>query len=114
MILGTLGLDVQIQAMTQLFMNIIEFGMNPQEAIEAPRFASYSFPLTNIINNYEPGVLRCENDIKENVIENLSNLGHKIELWDLAGGLCAIQINNELKTLTAGADPRRDAYAIGR
>ena len=118
LILGTPGLDVQIQAMTQLFLNIIEFGMNPQEAIESPRFASYSFPLTSMINNYEPGVLSCENDIQENVINNLSNLGHKIKLWDqksyLAGGLCAIQINNDLKTLTAGADPRRDAYAIGR
>ena len=54
----------------------------------------------------------------DHVIDNLSKLGHKIKLWDqisyLAGGLCAIQINNELKTLTAGADPRRDAYAIGR
>ena len=93
LILGTPGLDVQIQAMTQLFMNITEFGMNPQEAIEAPRFASYSFPLTNIMNNYEPGVLRCEKNIKENVIDNLSKLGHKIKLWDqksyLAGGtLC--------------------------
>ena len=79
LILGTPGLDVQIQAMTQLFLNIIEFGMNPQEAIESPRFASYSFPLTSMINNYEPGVLSCENDIKENVIKvfdpNISNFG---------------------------------------
>src|SRR3954470_24502593 len=41
---GTPGGDVQIQAMLQVLMNVLHFGMEVQDAIEAPRVASYSFP----------------------------------------------------------------------
>ena len=46
---GTPGGDVQIQAMLQTFVNIVTYGMNPQAAVEAPRFATMSFP-----NSFEP------------------------------------------------------------
>jgi gamma-glutamyltranspeptidase / glutathione hydrolase len=42
--LGSPGSDVQIQAMTQVLLNVLVFGMDVQEAIEAPRFATYSHP----------------------------------------------------------------------
>src|SRR5262249_49522170 len=42
--LGTPGGDVQCQAMAQVFLNVAVFGMEPQAAIEAPRFATYSYP----------------------------------------------------------------------
>ena len=41
---GTPGNDVQPQAMLQVFLNIALFGMDPQTAVEAPRFVSYSYP----------------------------------------------------------------------
>ena len=46
---------MQIQAMLQTFLNLFVFGMGPQAAVEAPRFASYSFPNsshTTIIRGY--------------------------------------------------------------
>jgi gamma-glutamyltranspeptidase/glutathione hydrolase len=116
--LGTPGLDVQVQAMTQLLANIEVFGLDPQEAIEAPRFASFSFPLTGMFGRYEPGVLRCESGVGTDTIAELSSRGHIVEDWGernyLAGGLCAIQVDHDRGTLTAGADFRRDAYAMGR
>ena len=41
---GSPGNDIQPQAMTQVFLNIVVFGMEPQAAVEAPRFATYSYP----------------------------------------------------------------------
>ncbi len=115
---GTPGLDVQVQAMTQLLANITVFDLNPQEAVEAPRFASYSFPLTGMNGRYEPGLLRCESGIGKKTIDDLSARGHQVKDWGdrnyLAGGLCAIQIDSDRGTLTAGADFRRDCYAMGR
>ncbi len=115
---GTPGADVQVQAMTQLLANITAFGLDPQQAVEAPRFATYSFPLTSMNARYEPGVLRCESGIGVETFDALSVRGHQVEDWGdrnyLAGGLCVIQVDAERGTLTAGADFRRDCYAMGR
>ena len=53
---GTPGGDAQVQAMAQLFLNVVEFGMDPQQAIEAPRFVSMSFPNSFWPHAYRP---RC-------------------------------------------------------
>ena len=52
---GTPGGDVQTQAMLQVFLNIHLFGMEVQEAVEAPRVASYSFPSSFEPHAYHPG-----------------------------------------------------------
>ncbi len=118
MVFGTPGGDAQVQAMTQFFLNLVEFNMDPQQAVEAPRFASYSFPLTSMDHPYEPGVLRCESVIDQEVLKALAARGHKVEDWGErnwnAGGVCAIQVDSERGTLTGGADYRCDCYAIGR
>jgi gamma-glutamyltranspeptidase/glutathione hydrolase len=104
--------------MTQLLANIVVFGLDPQQAVEAPRFASYSFPLTSMDALYEPGLLRCEAGVGAETLAELSSRGHNVEDWGdrnyLAGGLCAIQVDPESGILTAGADFRRDCYAMGR
>ena len=60
---GTPGGDVQCQAMLQVFLNIHQFGMDPQTAIEAPRFATYSAPSSFEPHEADPGVLKIENRI---------------------------------------------------
>src|SRR5204862_3895155 len=59
--IGTPGGDVQAQAMLQVLLNMTAFGMNPQQAVEAPRFATYSFPDSFEPHSYSPGVLYVEN-----------------------------------------------------
>ena len=54
---GTPGGDVQIQAMLQVLLNVLHFGMELQPAIEAPRVASYSFPSSFAPFEYFPGRL---------------------------------------------------------
>ena len=60
---GTPGGDVQTQAMLQVFLNIHLFGMEVQEAIEAPRVASYSYPSSFEPHAYHPGLLNMESRI---------------------------------------------------
>ncbi|MEM7250586.1 MAG: gamma-glutamyltransferase [Pseudomonadota bacterium] len=115
--LGTPGGDVQIQAMLQTLLNIFAFDMSPQAAVEAPRFASYSFPNSFQPHDYHPGLLKLEGRIDDAVGDALTKLGHRIEWWPdmvwLAGSMCVIDADRSSGLLRAGADPRRMAYAVG-
>jgi len=114
---GTPGGDIQIQAMVQAFLNVAVFGMNPQAAVEAPRFATYSFPDSFEPHTYHPGRMNIEARIDGAVSEQLTALGHKVEPWPdwtwRAGAMCMIQSDLTRPLLVSGADPRRPAYAVG-
>jgi gamma-glutamyltranspeptidase/glutathione hydrolase len=118
MTFGTPGGDVQIQAMAQVFLNATCFGMDIQSAVEAPRFASYSFPSSFAPNDYFPGLLMLEGRLPEETGAALSARGHKVDWWTdwtwKAGGVCAIQADTDNGILYAGADPRRAGHAEGR
>jgi gamma-glutamyltranspeptidase / glutathione hydrolase len=113
---GCPGEDAQCQAMVQTVCNVVDFEMNLQAAIEAPRVISRSFPWTFFPHAYEPGVLTVEGRISREVRERLASLGHVIrdlpDFTPAAAGMCAIR-RLEPGTLEGGADPRRESYAIG-
>src|SRR5712671_5812002 len=114
---GTPGGDVQTQAMLQVFLNIHLFGMEVQEAVEAPRVASYSFPSSFEPHAYHPGLLNLERRIDQPTADALGRLGHKIEWWPdwtwLAGAVCTVVADQQTGVLKGGADPRRPSYAVG-
>ena len=114
---GTPGGDVQTQAMLQVFLNIRLFGMEVQEAVEAPRVASYSYPSSFEPHAYHPGLLNLEGRIERSTGAALGRLGHKVEWWPdwtwLAGAVCTIVADQESGVLKGGADPRRPSYAVG-
>ena len=114
---GTPGGDVQTQAMLQVLLNIYVHGQDVQSAIEAPRFASYSYPSSFAPYDYYPGRLNIEGRVPEEVTADLARRGHKVERWPdwiwLAGAVCAIRADKGRGVLEAGADPRRAAYAMG-
>ena len=116
MAIGTPGNNRQPQAMLQVFLNIVEFGMDPQQAVEAPRFASFSFPGTQYPFVYEPGLLRIEATFPQSVQAKLEELGHKIEVWPAwhwnAGGVNVIYRTPQSGLLAGGADPRRETYTV--
>src|SRR5271156_3602342 len=113
---GTPGGDVQTQAMLQVLLNIMHFGMDPQTAIEAPRVASYSFPSSFAPFEYFPGRLAVEGRIDKATRDELAARGHEIQDWPdwtwLAGSVEAILTDPKTGLMGAGADPRRPAYAI--
>jgi gamma-glutamyltranspeptidase/glutathione hydrolase len=114
---GTPGGDVQCQAMLQTLLNILLFDMNPQRAVEAPRFASYSFPNSFAPHETFPGRLNLEGRFGPGIAAELTALGHDVRLWPdwspLAGAVCLIFQDLQRGTLAGAADPRRPAMAAG-
>ncbi len=113
---GTPGGDVQIQAMLQVMLNVLHFGMEVQAAIEAPRVASYAFPSSFAPFEYFPGRLAVETRIDTATRAALAARGHAVQEWPertwLAGSVEAILTDPKTGMVHAGADPRRPAYAI--
>ena len=114
---GTPGGDVQAQAILQVLLNIALFGMSPQQAVEAPRFASYSFPDSFEPHAYSPGLLYVENRVPHEVRTGLVSRGHEVVEWPefawRAGAVCVQRVDSANGVICAGADPRRPCYAVG-
>ena len=117
MAFGTPGGDVQTQAMLQVWLNMDVFGMDPQTAVEAPRFATFSFPNSFEPHTYQPARLTLEARIDEKVGKGLSERGHDLEWWPpytwRAGGVCLVKRHGQNGVLEGAADPRRSSYALG-
>jgi gamma-glutamyltranspeptidase / glutathione hydrolase len=121
MAFGTMGLDQQDQWTLQCFLNVVEFGMTLQEAIEAPKFSSKHFPSSIYPHTAEPGVLRVEGRVPYEVRRALQAKGHQIVIqpdW-IEGYVVGVQVDNDRGVVYGGADPRGEwstllpAYAIG-
>ncbi|RPI41441.1 MAG: gamma-glutamyltransferase family protein, partial [Betaproteobacteria bacterium] len=114
---GSPGNDIQPQAMTQVFLNIVVFGMEPQAAVEAPRFATYSYPSSSAPHAYHPGRMNLEARFDRSVVDQLAKLGHQVAPWDeldwRGGAVCAVRVNRDNGLLEGAADPRRPCYALG-
>ncbi len=115
---GTPGNDMQPQAMVQFLLNIIDFGMDVQQAVEAPRCATFSFPRSSDPHRYDPGLAHLEARVGEKAAQALIDKGHDLRMWPpwtgTAGSLGAIRVDHEERVLHGAADPRRVAYAMGR
>jgi gamma-glutamyltranspeptidase/glutathione hydrolase len=114
MVLGSPGGDDQPLRILQTFLNYVDFGMNIQDAIEAPRWSTTSFPASEFPHTMYPGHMAVEDRIPETIRADLRERGHKVEVtapWFL-GATCAIAIDHETGVLSAGADPRGDNYAL--
>jgi gamma-glutamyltranspeptidase/glutathione hydrolase len=118
MTIGTPGADAQVQAMVQVILNRFEFGMDVQQAVEAPRVSSYSHPDTMEPHAYFPGMARVETGVGTGVSQALKGLGHEVQDWgDLAfaaGCPTVVARDHETGFVWAGADPRRESHATGR
>ena len=114
---GTPGGDVQTQAMLQVFLNVNVFGMSAQDAIEAPRFSTYSYPGSFEPHKYFPGRLYLESRIDKSVNDTLASRGHDVREWPaftwLAGAVCTIVNDHKQGVMHGGADLRRPAYVLG-
>ena len=104
--MGTPGSWGILQTTPQFLMHLLDFGMNPQEAIEAPRFRYYG------------GVsVEMEGRFPQDVRKVLEQKGHDVtvlEPWSMSvGGAQGFRLNAGTGTLEGGADPRRDGLAVG-
>ncbi|PYX48101.1 MAG: gamma-glutamyltransferase [Acidobacteria bacterium] len=112
-ILGSPGGDDQVMRTMQTLINMVDFGMNIQQAIEAPRWSSRAFPASPFPHTMHPGDMSVEARIPEATRQNLISRGHKLRVdapWSL-GSNAGIVLDVNSGVLSAGADPRVDAYA---
>jgi len=115
--LSLAGGDLQAQALLQIFLNVVQWGMTPQQAMDHPRLGSYNFPGTGREINTGPGRLNLEGRIPAETFAALDRLGHRVQswgLWSYASGDGTITYRDPLTGfLMAAADPRREMFALG-
>jgi gamma-glutamyltranspeptidase/glutathione hydrolase len=112
--ISTPGADNQDQALLQVILNLIEFDMTPQEAVEAPRFQTEAFYSSFAMHEYIPGQLNLENRIPKATADKLNAMGHKVRVtaaWSNASA--PIVIKASAGVLEGGADPRRGRFIDG-
>lgn len=115
MVLSTPGGDNQDQALLQVLLNIVEFGMNPQEAVEAPRFDTQHYVSSFDDHEFVPGSLNVESRVSLKTIQELSQKGHKVKVqgeWGTLSAPTVIMFDPKTGVAAAGADPRRSRYAV--
>jgi len=116
MVFGSPGGDSQDQWALQFLLNVLEFGMSLQEAVEAPTFSTGHFPGSFYPRTASPGSLTVEGRITEEVRKNLASRGHTLTVaadWS-CGNTLAASINPQTGVRCAGASPRLEpAYAAG-
>jgi gamma-glutamyltranspeptidase/glutathione hydrolase len=116
MVFGTPGGDSQDQWTLQFFLNYVDFGMNLQEALDAPSVHSEHFPSSFYPRQAFPLLVSAENRIPAEVIQELERRGHQIRLADgwVHGKSMGIRIDQEHGVILGGASPKGDVgYAIG-
>ena len=115
MALSTPGGDNQDQALLQVFLNLIEFGMSPQEAVEAPRFDTQHYVSSFDDHEFLPGSLNLESRLELRTIQELGYRGHKTKVqgpWGTLSAPTVIVFDPRTGVASAGADPRRGRYAV--
>jgi gamma-glutamyltranspeptidase/glutathione hydrolase len=103
--IGTPGSYGILQTTPQMLLNVLEFGMNLQEAIEAPR-----------VRVYRDRLVDAESRIADDTRRGLTERGHQVNVIDdwswIVGGGQGLARDAASGALMAGADPRRDGYAL--
>jgi gamma-glutamyltranspeptidase/glutathione hydrolase len=115
MVLSTPGGDNQDQGLLQVLLNVIEFGMNPQEAVEAPRFDTQHYVSSFDNHEFMAGLLNVEARIPADVIRQLNSRGHKLKIqsaWGTGSSPTVIMFDSRSGVISGGADPRRGRYAV--
>ena len=114
---GTPGGDAQIQANLQVLLGHLVFGMELQDAVEAPRLVTHSHPDSFAPHTAHPGLVTLEGRIDEATSDRLAARGHRVERLDdwshWTAGVCAVRKDLETGEIEGAADPRRTSRALG-
>jgi gamma-glutamyltranspeptidase/glutathione hydrolase len=114
LVFGSPGGETIGQTEFQVLVNLIDFDLPVQQAVEAPRFVLNAKP-----NFYKPGAeitVDIESRVPAETIAALKAMGHNIRVlpgWGSLGHMQAIRVDTKTGTMMAAGDPRRTAYAMG-
>jgi gamma-glutamyltranspeptidase/glutathione hydrolase len=110
---GTPGSDTQPQTQLQFFLNVAEFGLNVQDALEQPAVISNSFR-----DSYQPhdvkGMLLTPALLPESIKDGLASKGHRLDIRNVrgVGSVKAILIDPRTGVLMGGVSPTGDSYVM--
>jgi len=114
--ISTPGGDSQDQQILNVLLNLMDFDMDLQAAIEAPRINS-DHPHSSFDSHESvPGQLEIENRVAAKVMDDLRAKGHVLRVvgpFGMSTGVVAVGVNPNTGTLRGGADPRRERYVFG-
>jgi gamma-glutamyltranspeptidase/glutathione hydrolase len=111
---GVMGGDMQPQGHAQIVVNLIDFGMNLQEAGDAPRIYHTGSSEPTGEQMTSGGTLHLESGFRWEVIQKLLSMGHRIQ-WNLGGygGYQAIMWDEKNKVWYGASESRKDGQAAG-
>jgi gamma-glutamyltranspeptidase/glutathione hydrolase len=114
-VFGVMGGDMQPQGQIEVLVNLIDFGMNVQEAGEAPRIEHLGSPTpTGRPGSRSGGSVAAEEGVPEEVLRELARRGHSIKTVKTnGGGYQGILIDPRTNVLHGGSEPRKDGCAVG-
>ena len=98
---GVMGGGYQPNGHARFISNLVDFGMDPQAAIDAPRAFS------------DAGNMKVERGYSDAVRQELADMGHAVSIPDIAIGGAQAILKRENGVLEAGSDPRKDGCALG-
>ena len=111
---GTPGGDLQPQVGIQMLTKLIDGGLQPQDAVESPRW--FSFPGTDPATINRAGELRVEMGMPDDTIRDLERMGHNVVQSPLGSYHGCVQLilrDGRRGVLTGASDPRGDGQAVG-
>ena len=111
---GVMGGDFQPQGHTQIVMNLVDFGMNLQEAGDAPRWDHTGTSTPTGFPKDGTGEIRLESGIPYETIRGLMDRKHKVSFGHgIYGGYQAIMWDKENKVYRGASESRKDGQAAG-
>lgn len=107
------GGDTQDQNMLQFFLNVVEFGMNVQEACEAANIVSYQMQSSFDKHVASPGKLRLNEKVPQKIRDNLADMGYELDYRKYTSGpITAIYYDWKHGTFWGGASNFGEDYGI--
>jgi len=107
------GGDTQDQNLLQFFLNVVEFGMNVQQAVEAANVNSYQMQSSFGAHKAEPGRLVVRDDTPPWVIAELKKMGYRVETRSRTSGpITAIEFDWKHGTMWGGASDFGEDYGV--
>ena len=109
-VLGSPGGSVIIQFVVKTVVGMLDWGLDPQQAVSAVDFGAANSPKTNVGGEH-PVIDTSDNGDHDPLVQGLRRLGHEVDLADQSSGLSAIV--RDQPGWVGGADPRREGLVMG-
>jgi gamma-glutamyltranspeptidase/glutathione hydrolase len=109
------GGDTQDQNLLQFFLNVVEFGMNPQQAAEAHNVTSYQMQSSFGAHQAEPGRIEVTRELTAYTRSRLAEMGYSVDVVERTySPITAIMFDREHGTMWGAASDYGDDYGVAR